>query len=416
MSDPRVGQYLGEHFIATYHQIGDFEVVNVNGKLQKNGGNVASYFCTPDGRVIHVTAKPISAEQLLKQATWAVETYQEVSTAAPGNLRAQWKLVEQAHLGRLQGNILEFESQVKAEMPRAQKDYHDKIRAQYEHPGKKRPPEPALVIARRRAAQRLGGDRAHQIMAAQPLAPFREIYREVFEKLTNERVIENRGTVYAAAEGLRRAQENGLPILLVIYDGHGEDKDEWDSKTKELVKDVFYTPQVAPALRHYITIFIPKRQLAALSNLADLPVYALTEKSSPLLITTDSLGEQMGTSYGSISPENLAMLLWPAIHEARIGYAEKLAAEGKHTPALKILQQVHMTTKSFVVNQRAMQLTNQVKFQVGEKWAADGRYRSALRIFTTVSTSTGDEELRLRSLALIAQLRSTHVLAQATSP
>ena len=110
------------------------------------------------------------------------------------------------------------------------------------------------------------------------------------------------------------------------------------------------------------------------------------------------------------------MLLWPAIHEARIGYAEKLAAEGKHTPALKILQQVHMATKSFVVNQRAMQLTNQVKFQVGEKWAADGRYRSALRIFTTVSTSTGDEELRQRSLALIAQLRSTHVLAQATSP
>ena len=324
--------------------------------------------------------------------------------------------MERAHLGKLQGNVSEFASQVKAEIPRAQKDYYNKVKAQHEYPGRKRPPEPALLIARRRAARQHGGDRAHQIMAAQPMAPFREVYKEVFEKLTNELVIENRGVVYAAAKGLQRAQEYGLPVLMVLYDGHGDYKDELDSKTKELVKDVFYTPQVAPALRQYITIFIPKRQIAALSNLADLPVYALTSKTSPLLITTDSQGKQIDTSYGSISPKNLAMMLWPAIHQARIDYAEKLANQGKHTPALKLLQQVRMATKSFVVNQRAMQLTNQVKFQVGEKWVTEGRYRSALRIFTTVSKSTEDDDLRRRSLVLIAQLSTKYVLAQADIP
>ena len=372
---------------------------------------MASYFCTPDGRVIHVTAKPISADQLLREATWAVKTYSDALTTAPANLLAQRKLVEQAHLVTLHGEISSFQSRVQAEMPKASQDYYDKMYR--DRAGRKRPPEPALVVARRRAAQQLGGDRAHQLMAAQPLAPFTEVYREVFEELTNERVIENRGVVYAAAEGLKRAQENGRPILLVLYEGHGDYKDEWDDKTKDLVQDVFYTPRVAPVLRQYVTVFIPKRQLAALSNLADLPVYAVGQKSSPLLITANSRGEQVGMSYGSITPEQLATQLWPAIHEAQIDHAEKLASDGEFTPALKILQQIRMASTSFAVNQRTMQLINQVKYQVGEKWAAEGRYRNALRIFTTVSRSTDDEDLRRRSIERVAQLRSIYVVASA---
>ena len=43
----------------------------VNG--QKQGGNVASYFCTPDGRVLDVVAGPVDAKALLSEARWAVE-------------------------------------------------------------------------------------------------------------------------------------------------------------------------------------------------------------------------------------------------------------------------------------------------------------------------------------------------------
>jgi hypothetical protein len=35
---------MADHFVSAYQQVGDFEVVNVNGELQKNGGNVAGYF------------------------------------------------------------------------------------------------------------------------------------------------------------------------------------------------------------------------------------------------------------------------------------------------------------------------------------------------------------------------------------
>jgi hypothetical protein len=36
--------------VAAHQQAGSFEVVNQARVLVKNGGNVASYFCTPDGR------------------------------------------------------------------------------------------------------------------------------------------------------------------------------------------------------------------------------------------------------------------------------------------------------------------------------------------------------------------------------
>ena len=48
-------------------------MVNQAGVLAKNGGNVASYFCTPDGRVIHAVTGPVPAEELLAAARWAVD-------------------------------------------------------------------------------------------------------------------------------------------------------------------------------------------------------------------------------------------------------------------------------------------------------------------------------------------------------
>ena len=68
-----MARYFAAHFVAAHQQVGSFEVVNQFGNLQKNGGNVASYFCTPDGRVIHSLSGPAEAEELLAEARWAVE-------------------------------------------------------------------------------------------------------------------------------------------------------------------------------------------------------------------------------------------------------------------------------------------------------------------------------------------------------
>ena len=70
LADPQVGKYLNEHFASAFQKVGTFRIVNG----QKQGGNVASYFCAQDGRVLHVIAGPVDAQTLLREARWVVET------------------------------------------------------------------------------------------------------------------------------------------------------------------------------------------------------------------------------------------------------------------------------------------------------------------------------------------------------
>ena len=41
LTDEKVGEYLNEHFVSSFQKVGTFRVVGA----QKQGGNVASYFC-----------------------------------------------------------------------------------------------------------------------------------------------------------------------------------------------------------------------------------------------------------------------------------------------------------------------------------------------------------------------------------
>ena len=67
LSDKTVGEYVERNFVACYEQVGDFRVTAItNGQLNKNGGNVVSYFCTPDLNVINAIVGPVEADQLLK--------------------------------------------------------------------------------------------------------------------------------------------------------------------------------------------------------------------------------------------------------------------------------------------------------------------------------------------------------------
>ena len=52
---------------------------------QKQGGNVAAYFCTPDGLVLHAVAGPVGADTFLREARWANETYRLAQLEARPN-------------------------------------------------------------------------------------------------------------------------------------------------------------------------------------------------------------------------------------------------------------------------------------------------------------------------------------------
>jgi hypothetical protein len=66
-----VGNYLNTFFVSSYQKVGTFRVANG----QKQGGNVATYFCLPDGQVLHVIAGPVNAATMLQEARWVIETW-----------------------------------------------------------------------------------------------------------------------------------------------------------------------------------------------------------------------------------------------------------------------------------------------------------------------------------------------------
>ena len=71
LANNEVGKYLNTYFVASYQKVGTFRIVD--GK--KQGGNLASYFCTPGGQVLHALAGPVSAAVMLREARWVIETH-----------------------------------------------------------------------------------------------------------------------------------------------------------------------------------------------------------------------------------------------------------------------------------------------------------------------------------------------------
>ena len=79
--------------------MGTFQVVDG----RKVGGNVASYFCTADGRVLHAIAGPVDAATLLREAKWVLDIHQKAKQVGKEGEADYTKVVRQAHAERLNG-------------------------------------------------------------------------------------------------------------------------------------------------------------------------------------------------------------------------------------------------------------------------------------------------------------------------
>jgi hypothetical protein len=97
LANPQVGQYLNEYFVSSFQRVGTFRIV---GK-QKQGGNVAAYFCAQDGRVLHAVAGPVDAATILREAKWVVETAKAALKTANGDGGAVKVHFRKAHAEKL---------------------------------------------------------------------------------------------------------------------------------------------------------------------------------------------------------------------------------------------------------------------------------------------------------------------------
>jgi hypothetical protein len=137
---------------------------------QKQGGNVAAYFCTPDGLVLHAVAGPVDADTFLREARWANETYRLAQLEAPTAPQLQ-AFFRKAHLDRLQREHRLF-------LPPQRLPPADALNA--------RVLDWAFVEYAQRPLNNQG--KVHLLLALGPATPLGQVYRIVFERILNEKI------------------------------------------------------------------------------------------------------------------------------------------------------------------------------------------------------------------------------------
>jgi hypothetical protein len=164
LSDSTVGEYLDQHFVAAYQKVGTFRVVNG----QKQGGNVASYFCLPDGTVLHAVPGPVNAATFLREARFAVELHKQAATDARDDAMKYRQAVREAHYERLV-------SEYNVHLPSA-------VLAGPRSVVTEQPLRVGQVKKRGTQAQALA------LLAAYPLARLEALYPTVWEVVLNEKL------------------------------------------------------------------------------------------------------------------------------------------------------------------------------------------------------------------------------------
>jgi hypothetical protein len=100
LANDEVGKYLNTHFVATFQKVGTSPVADG----RKQGGNVASYFCTTDGGILDAIAGPVDAPTLLREARWVVETYEAARLESRGDVARYAQFFRMAHVEQLPHN------------------------------------------------------------------------------------------------------------------------------------------------------------------------------------------------------------------------------------------------------------------------------------------------------------------------
>jgi hypothetical protein len=165
LADPSVGEYLNRHFVSAFQKVATF---TVNGG-QKQGGNVAAYFCTADGRVLHAIAGPVDAMTFLREARWANETAQ--LAALERGSADQVDFFRKAHLDRLHREHGRQIAPSRLPPP-------DRVTREFVH----------QLAAQNRHVGLSNQGKVHLILGVAPNPRLAQVYRVVFENILNERI------------------------------------------------------------------------------------------------------------------------------------------------------------------------------------------------------------------------------------
>jgi hypothetical protein len=193
LANEEVGKYLNEHCVNAFQKVGTFRIVNG----QKQGGNVASYFCLGDGSVLHAVAGPVDAATLLREARWVVETRKLALFEGRNNMNRYREVIRRAHLERLkEEHGIDLAASWASANPYA--SYYANPYANYfgrasdpRRMGQTSSWKDSAAKSWSRKGHHGALDKqgqVHQLLAQYPMAKIQDIYRTVFEKVLNEKI------------------------------------------------------------------------------------------------------------------------------------------------------------------------------------------------------------------------------------
>jgi hypothetical protein len=99
LAKDEVGEFVNRYFVSSFQRVGTFRITNSG---QKQGGNVAAYFCAPDGRVLHIIAGPVNDKAFLEEAKWVVLKAKDAITESKGDAAMFKQLMRRYHAERLE--------------------------------------------------------------------------------------------------------------------------------------------------------------------------------------------------------------------------------------------------------------------------------------------------------------------------
>lgn len=180
LANEDVGHYLNKYFVCSFQKVGTFTVTD-NG--QKQGGNVATYICLPDSRVIHAIPGKQNAGTFLREVRWAVETREKALLDAKDDPRGYRDAFAKAHAERLSqyGSPGHHHGQ-------RNKWHHGNNIAQWSTIMADTPAEFADEAARMGTWGVNNQDRAHMLLARFPNAKLKDLYVVVFERILGEEI------------------------------------------------------------------------------------------------------------------------------------------------------------------------------------------------------------------------------------
>jgi len=236
LANPEVGAYINKHFVSSFQKVATFQIVNG----QKQGGNVASYFCAPDGRVLHCIAGPVDAATMLREARWVVDSVKKAMEESKRTEVPFKALFRRWHAERLRQEFGLVVEPATFDAPSSRED--DPL--SYNDPSG-RPVLPVLIVppidgpdvefralakpaaeadaagvaAKRGGRWALGNQgRVHQLMSAYSMTKIEKIYATVFENILGERVSTKPVLTMNARDGEKR-----VVCLTCESRGHAQD-------------------------------------------------------------------------------------------------------------------------------------------------------------------------------------------------